>query len=540
MSYVTPDGARRRPEPEPVVVPMLTSDQLQVVIALALRNQALYREAREFLLHHDTFRLPAETLFVLAITAFDSAWNKIQGPPPYEIWYAELSSYAAVDSLQFPPSVVSNAQQYAHWVCGLSDEYVHSYEGYARQELSRFLVERQSIERLRQQLTKAKVGMLEDPTNVMERARVATSRIVSMASPAPVISSFPSVQYRQVVKHPTGVRAIDEIMGGGFETRQVYGLFGPSGAFKTGFAAQITANIAMTEMARYRMDPNYVPGTCFYAVYEGGAEEIQPRVVAAAADMPRTRALQIFSSVHPDHTDQVLGSRPGEHEYERVERMTIPERERWAYARNGLSTLQILDMSGADPMTRKPNNSGKGGVEEIAGCIDRYVQAHKTPVRLVVIDYAKLMAKRYMTAKGIREDSLRHVLSAIPDTLRRLIADPYDCTVLVVQQLNTSANKRAAGSAMSHVDSSEAGDFGENLWYCFCLSAVNTACGSTVQLTASKTRHSQGSPYGTVLRINPNTNKLVDTDDYVIDTVTHRIIPRAAYLMTGDPLVVSG
>lgn len=529
--FATPSG----PQSQSVnTSPSLAQQQLELVIGLTLRNPPLYNEVRSTLLQPATFIGGAETLFELSVSAYESARVKSGGTPSVEVWVAELYAFGVAAPLQYPSHLLGNVEKYIRNVCQISEDEARSHGTYARHELGRFLTERHAIVPLRSQLDKARAGMLSDPNAVIREAQRSLDRIAAVSSPAPMAEAFPTSRYRDSVRYPTGLPFIDEVTAGGFEGRRVYGLFGPSGAFKTGTANQIAVGMAQAEVARYTLNRDSLPGLCIYAVYEGGAEEIQPRAVAAAADMPRQRVLDLFHGQDAAGRRAELTTAVGAHEYERLERMQASEVERWEYANRGLMTFRIADFSGSDPVTGKPNGAGVGYVEEIAGRVDSIQRETKLPVRLVVVDYAKLMVRRHMMAKGIKMDHLRHYLSLMPDLIRSQIADPYDCSVLLVQQMTAQANRKAAGSALSHVDASEASDFGENLWYCFCVSAVDKHNGHTVQITASKTRHTAGTG-GVVMRINPNTTKLVTDDDYMICPRTRRIVPkRGIELMNTD------
>ena len=68
-------------------------------------------------------------------------------------------------------------------------------------------------------------------------------------------------------------------------------------------------------------------------------------------------------------------------------------------------------------------------------------------------------------------ENIRFYIGRLPDLIRRDIADKFDCAAIVLQQMNKNANTKKPGSLLTHGDSSEASDFGENCWFCFALSA---------------------------------------------------------------------
>lgn len=528
MIGVAHDG-RRQPEME--IHPGFSDLQLQLVIALVLSNPGFYAEARQ-LLKTASFSGFGEAYIGVTISAFDAAWVKAQGPMSIDMVLAELSVLESMSAstMMYSPDVFQRATALVEIVFSTTVEYSLSYEAYARGELSKLLADRLVTADIRTKLQQASVGVLADPQALLRQTQMALDQVQQISSPGIVTGALPVVRPPVVVKRPTGFAPIDQITDGGFQDRQVYGLFGPSGAFKTGTAVQITVGMAQREISRETQGGAAARGTgglCFYAVYENGADEIHPRAVACATCMPRARADALFGTFNDAMHPTGLTTTPQANIYEREENLRDTEEYRW---HGGLATLElfrILDMSGTDVHGR-PTHRGAGYVEELASQLRQRQQQEGRPIRLVTIDYAKLLVNRHMSSRGLKPEHLRHYMSRLPDEIRRLIADPFQCSVLILQQMNAKANRMQAGAELSHVDSSEAADFGENMWYCFCISKVDKARENTVKFTASKTRHTAGNAYGTVLRINGNLNKLVETDRWVRDERTGLIIEATA------------
>lgn len=390
----------------------------------------------------------------------------------------------------------------------MEDEVLHANTQYGRDLIVQFLTERMVYEPLKNLVDKTRAAgvVLANPLDTLERLKSTYSRVASIGTSASSVLLPPGWKPQLASYVSTGITWLDPIMGGGTNSGKVYGIFGPFGSFKTGFGVQVGVSAAQIHVTIAK-DKGGKPRLVVYVVYEGGEDEIRTRALACAAKMPKKHIVDHFLSGAPLSTFDRL------HPYEedRLRRMAnredfLPETQRLLDAVATTSNFQILDFSGS----RKNPYAGQGYIPEIVAALDRLRRETGMEIGTVIIDYAKLMVRRYMRANGLKPEQTRFYMGDIPDTLRRDVAEKFDCAVWILQQLNTTANKKAAGTAQHHADSSEAGDFGENLWYCFTLSAVNKAQGHTIQFNATKTRDTEGLSEPIVLQIVGDENGVVD------------------------------
>jgi hypothetical protein len=102
--------------------------------------------------------------------------------------------------------------------------------------------------------------------------------------------------------------------------------------------------------------------------------------------------------------------------------------------------------------------------------VDSYCRESGKSLSLFILDYGKAFVRRYMDMNNMAAENIRFYLGRLPDLIRRDVADKFDCAALVLQQMNKTANTKKPGALLTHGDSSEASDFGENCWFCFALS----------------------------------------------------------------------
>jgi hypothetical protein len=111
---------------------------------------------------------------------------------------------------------------------------------------------------------------------------------------------------------------------------------------------------------------------------------------------------------------------------------------------------------------------GCGYVEEIARRIANEVRASGNVLYplLVVIDYAGIMATRYMTANSAQMSELRHTLADIPRRVVQRIAGPYRCPVWILHQFSGASNTKRA-HYRDHTDAAECKSLAENVDFAF-------------------------------------------------------------------------
>lgn len=305
---------------------------------------------------------------------------------------------------------------------------------------------------------------------------------------------------------PTGLPWYDAAMGGGAVPGEVYGLVGPFGSFKTGGLIQMAVAQAKILAA--------MPGggLVAFATYEQSLDELMARIQAHAAGIPQKR-LELFRA-----GEIKLSTMADRAPYERELQIVDCEVDRLARAEELGTRIQFVDMSG----TGENRHAGRGYVPELAGSLLQTQAEASMPIRCVIVDYAKIMARKYVYARGIKVEHLRHYIGGLPNELKREIADPLGAWVWCAQQLNAVANRKGYGQEQSHVDSSEAADFGENMYFCAAHSRLDpvTFC---LNWNPSKIRKGEPRP-SMVLRVSRYTSALQPTEDFVYSPTARRII----------------
>lgn len=510
------------PRDKVISVPSIGPESLELFLTVAMKSDSIFSSAKDML---------DSSCFIANEMVYSSAWltfvnvSKKAGQMLSTVQpvITELMDIhrAAPDSL--PKTVLDSTIAFLTRVEQTPKEITlrPDIDRIARVGLRRLIAERKALDPLRKVLAETRGYSLEDPRALIDRATSQLTNADSLlAQPAHRIR--PHVPFQKLDRHATGIVPIDLATGGGVSPRKVYGIFGPFGSYKTGLSIQLAVAAAMAESARARIDPSYQPGLVFYAVYEGGRETVQLRASAIAAAILKDHVESYLSGLSN------LASEPYTYGYEREFGLEKSEVQRYNEACDALEPLRILDMSGS----YEAPNVGKGYIPELTASIDNTVMNERRHVTSVFVDYAKVMARRHAMETG-KIEQLVHLIGALPDQLRACIAEKHNTPLWIVQQLDAEANKKRAGAATHHSQSSWAKDFAENLWYAFTLSTIDKLNGHTVTFNASKTRDTEGLPRPQVLQID-RLGRLTPTTEYTYDMAAGRIISSNVQSAFGD------
>lgn len=486
----------------------LKFDQIDMMMVYSMRDHIVFLESlRELKPEH--FNKPGEKPRRLIWAKTVQLYNKYNVMPSRSALEAEVLAAIEAEGDEMTFEMREEAVSLIAMAYEFETDVLDQHRQYGRDLLVQFLTERMVNDPLASLIQNASSAgsVLTDTGEVLNRLQATLSRVASLGSFA-ASPLLPSTGWRpeQAEYTSTGYKWLDDILGGGTNPGKVYGIFGPFGSFKTGFAVQLGISMAQVQYTIAK-EKGSKPKMIVYIVYEGGEDEIRARAIATAAKMPKSRVIGHFTGKHPLSTYET----PETYEVERRRRSNnpedcLPESMRVIDAIERTSNFHIIDHSGS----KKNPHAGNGYLPEIVAALERLVRETGMEIGAVIIDYVKLMVRRYMTANGIRFDQVRHYMGGLPDAIRRDVAERFGCSVWLLQQLNTEANKKAAGAAQHHSNASEAGDFGENLWFCFTLSAVDKAQGHTIQFNATKTRDTEGLSEPIILQIEGNENALVD------------------------------
>lgn len=508
----------------PEVKPRLKFEQRDLLVTYLARNPTLFLEARQVLKPEHFNAGVEETALSVLWQMQNKLYEKYGRMPDAPILEAEIMAVLDADSDRYTPEMKVDIASLIETAFNIETEVLRNNEQYGRELLCGFLLERAVMDPMTAFMKNIGRNVLQNPERDLMRLTnmVGTVNLLRNNNASALLPEGWRPQTQ--VQVPLGIDWMDTALDGGQTVGQVYGIFGPFGSFKTGICVQIAVAAAQTQFAMAQGNAGYRPRLSVYIVYEGGEDSIRLRALGCAAKIPRKRLLHHFLGTG------ALSTGPGDlqdYERQRYEGMSpglmVPELRRLDDAKTRTSNFQILDMSGP----AKNPQAGNGYIPEIVSALEKLRTQTGQEIGTVVIDYAKLMARRHLQARGLPYDHMRHIVGPIPDLVRRDVCERFGCTAWIAQQLNTAANKKAAGAPQHHADSSEAGDFGENLWYAFTLSAVDKRNGNSLQFNATKTRDSEGMAEPLILRIDGNQECLIRGDDLYRRDTNGRLASRA-------------
>lgn len=328
------------------------------------------------------------------------------------------------------------------------------------------------------------------------------------------------------VNIPTGVPFIDYYLEGGMLPEEVYGILGGYASGKTVLAVQLVCSFAMMQNAlkdKYeKTGLKYTPSIAYLIHYEGSTEEMLARIYSNLARIEWRRLLcgdfsKLSTCTKPnsfaDYEYQLWGDSI-------TKGIALGERERLAQAIELYGPyIRRINMTGdASSLGR-----GRGYVEEIVEYLNTWHDKSQH-IGLIVIDYVRLAAMNYIqSGKAPAKLDLRQAVGNFAELIRKNVSVPYKTSIWLLHQLNTQANRRETIVPPRHVDAAEAGNFAENLHFCFVLGPRHSETGCSI-LRCSKARRAAQYPM-TVIKLNPMFCEFIQAENYAFDELTSEIIP---------------
>lgn len=400
-----------------------------------------------------------------------------------------------------------------------SDGEIEKNRNTCREILKRFLSERGFHDQLFKAVStvNSNQSVIKDPTKFVEDISNVLSEIQSVQSSA-VFNVIPdNWKPSIIIGESLGIPFLDQFMTGGVGAGDVYAVLGSFGSGKTWIGINVVTSFCSNENARKMKCMNegkpYSPKIAILTHYEDSLDSMRFRLIASLAQIPMKHVVSHFTNNEP------LSTRTTYREYEIKRYASVvddalkkPECERFEEAKTILSShCRIISLNGENP-----NHKGKGYVEELVGQINSCVKSSKAELGVLVLDYAKLMAERYISIKGNYEH-LRHMIKNIPEKVALEVCRKYKCHAFILQQLSGATTNTRPGKPIHHSDASECKDFAENCHRVFCLGNKHEHSG-VQRFDASKLRNDEfRSTKHAVIRFNGDTCNYELNNEWVID-----------------------
>ena len=313
----------------------------------------------------------------------------------------------------------------------------------------------------------------------------------------------------------TGLPMFD-VRFGGVRRGDTNGIVGVTGGAKTTIGTFLCVLAGRNSWQQQGMNCEQAA----FVTYEEPVWRLRPRFQSAAMYIPREK-LETMTNV------EQLARTP--QEYELALRSDyngdVPsEYDRYLHAAQWVNhAIAAFDLSGTDEHPL----AGQGYVQEVSNILYQHAQQTGRGYRCVVLDYAGLSCDRYMAANNMEEGQLRHLLRRYGEECKKKIAERFNCTVWVLQQIRGEACNKNPTALLHHNDAAESKSFAENMALCACIGSVdrNTGCR---MLNFSKVRYKpQERVPPATFRIHERFAIIEDmTNSYVADGSGSRFVPR--------------
>jgi hypothetical protein len=346
----------------------------------------------------------------------------------------------------------------------------HAYRGITRNDfdlqralarLTRFLEERGLVVGLREAALAAASGTLVVNYGALldERYELAKRYAAVASDPFATIESTLAETSLEVHTTSTGLGWLNDMTDGGLADGEIYGITAGTGYGKSTLAHQIALQMARV----YQLEAAATggkPDLCAVFSFEDPGQRIAQRGLAYAAQIKKSTLMRL-----KDPETDLLRTR-SDYDAMLAKRACVPletfpsEYDRFREARSWMS----LNYAYVDMM--KPG-LGDGGVSEIGALLARKAETSGQAIGLVVIDSIDLMVSRYLMTRGVENlpSAIAFELPAIVAAVRRLIANVFNCTCLLTNQLAGDMLSKSPLAVLSHENAGLAKNWGKPLDY---------------------------------------------------------------------------
>jgi len=442
----------------------VNQEHLIIIFGIIVKNRNLFVRIKPLLIP-ELLNQPGEEFHSAFLRMLISVYDETGQMPHKHVALAEMIGQARDHYSQFSEHAAQHELDVIYDLTeGVAPAVLLSTENAALGYIEQILIERRVVAQARSLLLNSTGQALQNPSEVFEAFDRSVKEVRRLTANS-IITSVPTIQRRSnnyvPMDHDTDF--INALTKGGFQRKTVNGLFGVFGGCKTTMATQTVASRINVEWNKFLRNEKHE--IIVFANCEGVPFEISYRVLSFLSKIPLRSIKDHFHDIAPlrDYIPQDAS------DYQSKWNIPLTEMQRLEEAIPKIEKfLKIIDFSGSTPGSQ---SMGKAYVDDIEVAVDNYCQDSGLGVSYFVLDYGKAFARRYMAANNLPMDSIRHHLGRLPDAIRRQVADKFDCAAVCLQQMNKNALSKQAGSLLSHVDSSEASDFGENCHFCLTLSS---------------------------------------------------------------------
>jgi len=483
-------------------------DWITLVIAAACLDKDLYAQLqtklrREYIpmnamVEEQTWRL---------LQDFHARYGTLPSP---EILKAELSRYAASAELD-----QESVNDFLDVYDGLRENYDETAKNYVWYAAEQWLLMSGVIQPLKQaNLEPGQADLHSVITDCYEKSSQLRLEKLRTSSLADYLMSSEGIS--ELI--PTGVTFIDERIGGGFLGGEVALLLGPTKGGKTTIGLQIAADSAMRTLTS--SDKRL---TAFIG-YEDDGHTVAMRVLSYLARIPRDRLLRQGRRIL-ENQDSVT---PEDFEVMVSEGRTVTtEGARLQAALQVSESLKLVDFSGR---STGATSVGCGGVDEIVQAL-KLNDPDQRGYKLIIIDWAGIMATRYLMARNSRDTQrdLALYLRSLPDELHRKVAAPYGAAVILIHQLAGAANKHSPVSDVGFTEAENCKSMAFLAWFSMVLRKPDPVTRVSLFDVEVARRCEKTEP--AIVKLHGEYGYFEDVSRYyIVDRTTKRILQRDEYL----------
>lgn len=257
------------------------------------------------------------------------------------------------------------------------------------------------------------------------------TRVAPMASMDQLFTPE-GIEFKNSVRHPTGLQMIDELMGGGTAPGELYGLLGPTGGGKTTVSSMLANEIA-------RGGQN----VCLFSYETEIVPQVSNKLYGYAGKIPR----DVFKHV------KSLPDLP----------ITYRDALFKSFAEYG-SRMKMVDM--------KKNTSrgmGVGGVPELRAQLKMY-HDNGVHIDVFIVDQLLAMVDSWIVAHGKDVNNRRAYLQQFTEEMRDVVqAGSMNCCGFVLHQVDNVAKKASPMRRPNKGDAAEDKSFDNNMHFCVQL-----------------------------------------------------------------------